>query len=115
MIPSDARRHRSQGSSGSLPQSIPRGSGWPHAAAAARGTVLCPNWGKKKGCRRASKCSMLHVNYNAGETVMSGIFQHRGEWCVPADAVRQYLDTLFTLPPEVVVRALLTGPEYACR
>ena len=29
----------------------------------------------------------------------------KGRGCGPADAVRQYLDTLFTLPPEVVVRA----------
>ena len=48
---------------------------------------------------------MLHVNYNTRETVNPGRFQHRGAWCGPADVVRQYLDALFTLPPEVVVRA----------
>ena len=70
-------------------------------------TRVCIKWNTTGGCRRGSRCRWLHVSYSTSEVVPSRGSVSASDGTNPLegiiDAMRQYLASLFSIAPEVLL------------
>ena len=60
---------------------------------------VCIKWNTYSGCRHGSSCRFLHLNYSTSEVVGDGANPLAGI----IDAMRLYLESRFSIHPEVVL------------
>ena len=70
--------------------------------------------GKRGGCSKGKRCAMMHIDFSTGRIRPTRgscpLGDGRRSWCGPTDAMRRYLDALFSIAPEV---SLQDVPEIA--
>ena len=68
---------------------------------------VCTKWNTIGGCRRGRRCGFLHLNYSTSEVVPSRSSVSASDGTNPLegiiDAMRQYLASLFSIAPEVLL------------
>ena len=91
------RRRRSRSRSKTPVVMRCRRRAWPRCRAGS--SHVCIKWNTYSGCRHGSSCRFLHLNYSTSEVVGDGANPLAGI----IDAMRLYLESRFSIPPEVVL------------
>ena len=76
----------------------------------AGSSQVCTRWNTYSGCRHGSSCRLLHLNYNTSEVVGDGANPLAGI----IDAMRLYLESRFSIPPEVVLLQAAKNQKWQC-
>ena len=81
---------------------------WPRCRAGS--SHVCIKWNTYSGCRHGSSCRFLHLNYSTSEVVGDGANPLAGI----IDAMRLYLESRFSIPPEVVLLQAAKNKKWQC-